>query len=94
MVEPGQAVKYPRTSNAARRDLLEMPMISLLSSRSGGQNCVDTADFAAMHRLVVGLRQDRRRKHNIMVEMQKFCKSLLRGGRHGVSGGYATCHCR
>ena len=36
MGEPGQAVKDLRTSNAARRDFLEMLIISLLSSLCGG----------------------------------------------------------
>ena len=94
MVEPGQVVKDPLASNAARRDFLEMLMISLISSLCGGQTCVDTADFAAMRRSVVGLRQGRRRERNIVVGIRKFCKSLPREGGHGVSGGYATCHCR
>ena len=44
-----KGVEDPRTSNAARHDFLEMPMISLLSSLCDEQTCVDMADFAAIN---------------------------------------------
>ena len=56
-VDFSKCFEDPLTRNAARRDILETPMISLLTSPRGGQTRVDMADFAVLdesflHRLM------------------------------------------
>jgi hypothetical protein len=40
------AVADPRSGNARRHDLQELLLIALCAVLSGGESCVDTADFA------------------------------------------------